>query len=59
MMSVSFNSTNSLEETNYKDEDLLTIIQGLDINRVHGHVNLSVRMAKKRISNHWTSLSMI
>ena len=58
-MPVNFNSTTSLNEINFNDEDLLKIIQGYDINKAHGHDNLSVRIIKRCDSEIIGPLSII
>lgn len=47
-MSVNFNSITCLNEIIFDNEDLIKIIQGLDINKAHGHDNLSVEIIKMR-----------
>ena len=47
-MSVNFNSITCLNEIIFDNEDLIKIIQGLDINKAHGHDNLSVKIIKMR-----------
>ena len=43
-MPINFNSTTSLNEINFNDEDILKIIQGLNFNKAHGHDNWFMRM---------------
>ena len=58
-MPVKFNSTTTLNEINFNDEDLLKIIQGPDINKAHGQEDLSVRMIKARDSTIIRSLFIV
>ena len=40
------NLTSNLSVTNFTDDDILKIIRSLNINKAHGHDDISIRMIK-------------
>ena len=43
---VVINSESSLSAIHFNNDDILKIIRSLNINKVHGHDNISIRMIK-------------
>ena len=41
---VMYRTENRLSAISFKDEDVMKIIKSLDINKAHGHDNISIRL---------------
>ena len=43
---ISFKTQSRLSSVNFEKEDILKIIRNLNVNKAHGHDNISIRMLK-------------